>query len=199
MSDFIKQYWGECLSVIAVVVSVMGVVVATVQNRKLHNENKSLSVKPCLEVQLLFDSRICGRIIKCKDAIDEFNIWESKYTEYYTNHDLCLNGNTQGLFTVIVKNSGNGLAKNIIYSKISIKTNDAVFEFESNEILFFCSENEIKANKILSDIKPEDILKVSMTVSYQDMLNKTYIEKFIFAPINFKISEMKLISNEVVV
>ena len=199
MGNFIKQYWNECLSVIAIIVSVIGVVVSAIQNQKLHNDNKKLSITPCLEVQLLFDSLITGRIVKYKDAIDEFNKWESKYTPYYTNHDLYLKDNTRGLFTVLIKNSGNGVAKNISYSSICIKTKDSTIDFESNEILFFCSENDIKANRIRSDIRPEEVVEVTILVSYQDVLNKNHIEKFIFAPINSKTSEMKLISNEAVI
>lgn len=86
MKDFLLNHWNDILSVVAIVISAA----SFLQSRILHNENKKLTVLPNLDVILLIDNRIIGRIVHQNDGIDELNIWESKYSDYYTYHDLYL-------------------------------------------------------------------------------------------------------------
>ena len=150
---------------------------------------------PNLDVSLLIDSRITGRVIHQNDGIDELNIWKSKYSDYYTNHDLHLQDTKKALFTVLVSNVGMGVAKNIRFSEVVIGLKDGVTSCKSESILFTCSSGETKANKIYADYAPTDVKKVEITIAYEDILGKTHTIKNCYEPISEQRCEMKLIQN----
>lgn len=191
MKDFLLNHWNDILSVVAIVISAA----SFLQSRILHNENKKLTVLPNLDVILLIDNKIIGRIVHQNDGIDELNIWESKYSDYYTYHDLYLQDCNKSLFTVLVSNVGMGVAKNIRFSEIAIYIENCVTSYKSESILFTCSAGETKANKIYADCDPADVTNVELTIAYEDILGKTHILKNSYEPIGADRCEMKLTRN----
>lgn len=191
MRDFLLNYWENVLSVVAIVISVA----SFFQSRRLHNENKKLSVLPNLDVSLLFDSRITGHIIQQCDGIDNLKIWKSKYSDYYTYHDLHLQDSNKSLFTVLVSNVGLGVAKNVKFSEITIYAKEHSMSHKSKSILFTCSAGDIKANKVYADFDSADVIKVELTIKYDDMLGKTHALKNCYEPISESRCEMKLVQN----
>ena len=163
-------------SIIAVVVSILAMILSVVQNRKLHNENQKLSVEPDVNIDLLFDSRIGGQIIKKEYAIDSYNVWESKYTEYYVDNEVEIDNCKRALFTIFIKNTGNGVANAISLESIEIKTKNEVRVFDNKIIVFnSCNSGEKLANKIYIDIDPNEIMGVKLKISYFNIMkNKIY-------------------------
>ncbi len=193
MKNFVLGHWSDILSVIAILLSVL----SFIQNRRLHNDSKRLTVLPNLDVRLLIDSRIIGRVVQQEDAIDKLNVFKSKYSDYYTNHDVFLQRNCKALFSVLISNVGMGVAKNIRFSEIAIFLKDDVTTRKSNTILFTCSAGETKANKIYADYAPTDVVKVAIIFAYEDILGKTHILKNCYEPIDDKKCEMELIQSTV--
>ena len=191
MKDFLFTHWVDILSVIAIVISAA----SFIQNRRLNNENKQLTVLPNLDVNLLFDGRIIGKIVRENNGIDELNIWKSKYSEYYTNHDLYLQEDGKALFTALVSNVGMGVAKNIRFNEIDISLNDSITSCKSKEILFTCSAGETKANKIYAEYTPSEVKEVKITITYDDILNKTHTFKNTYEPISENRCEMRLVQS----
>ena len=191
MRDFLLTHWENVLSVVAIVISVA----SFFQSRKLHNENKKLTVLPNLDVSLLFDSRITGNITQQCDGIYNQNIWKSKYFDYYTYHDLHLQDSNESLFTVLVSNVGLGVAKNVKFSEITIYAKEHIMSHKSKSILFTCSAGDIKANKVYADFDSADVIKVELTIKYDDMLGKTHALKNCYDPISESRFEMKLVQN----
>ncbi len=192
MKDFLLNYWDDILSIVAIIISVA----SFIQNRSLHNDNKRLTTLPNLDVNILFDKRITGKIVRENNGIDELNIWKSKYSEYYTNHDLYFCETKQALFTVLVKNVGLGVAKNINIREVSLYLKNTNTNYKFNEILFTCSTGETKANKIYSNYSPSEIKKVEITIDYEDILNKTHIFKNTYEPLDEQECEMKLVQSK---
>lgn len=166
-------------SIIAVVVSILAMILSVIQNRKLHNENQKLSVEPDVNIDLLFDSKIGGQIINKKYAIDSYNVWESKYTEYYVDNEVEIDNCKRALFTIFIKNTGNGVANAISLESIEIKTKNEIKVFENKIIVFnSCNSGEKLANKIYIDIDPNEIMSVKLKISYfnimKNKINYTY-------------------------
>lgn len=188
MKELLLNYWNDILAILAIIISAA----SFVQNRRLHNENKKLTVLPNLDISFLIDNRITGQIVRQNDGIDEFNIWKSKYSDYYTNHDVYLQENCKALFTVLISNVGMGVAKNIKFSDIVIYLKDCVASCKSKNILFTCSAGETKANKIYANYTPADVEKVEITIVYEDILGNAHTMKNCYEPIDERKSEMKL-------
>lgn len=166
-------------SIIAVVVSILAMILSIVQNRKLHNENQKLSIEPDINIDLLFDSKIGGQLIKKEYAIDSYTVWESKYTKYYVNNEVEIDKCKQALFTIFIKNTGNGVANAISLENIEIKTKNETKIFDKKVIIFnSCNSGEELANKIYIDIDPNEIMSVKLKVSYfnlmKNKINYTY-------------------------
>lgn len=166
-------------SIIAVAVSILAIILSVIQNRKLHNENQKLSVEPDVNIDLLFDSKIGGQIVNKKYAIDSYNVWESKYTEYYVDNKVEIDNCKRALFTIFIKNTGNGVANAISLESIEIKTKNEIKVFENKIIVFnSCNSGEKLANKIYIDIDPNEIMGVKLKISYfnimKNKINYTY-------------------------
>ena len=183
------------LSIIAIVISVISIIITFFQNRKLHNENKALQVKPNLYLELLFHSKIGGfSEIRGAGTIDEMSVFTTKYTPYYTHHDIRMDKSDKVLFTLCITNNGKGAADDIVVSNVQIKTDTCLQEFTCDDILFSCSETEKKASKIYAELTPENVKEVSLQIKYKDMLDTPYVEYFTFVPIDEKQAEMKRIN-----
>lgn len=191
MFEVLKNYCGEILSVIAIFISI----IALCQTKKIHNDNKKLSTQPDLDIQLLFDHLIKGSIEKIDNSIDSFHILKTPYSKYYTQHDLHFNDEYRALFTVLVKNIGNGVAKNIKFENISIIKNEMTDNYSSDDILFSCDKSEIKANKIFISVIPEDIIKIVITITYEDILHHKHILINTYKPISTTQCELQLINS----
>lgn len=187
------------LSIVAILVSIVSFLLTILQNRKIHNENKTLQVKPNLCIELLFHSRIRGWMEKrnrntgCK--IDEINVHTTQYTPYYTHHDIRIDKSNKSLFTICMSNKGKGSADDIIVNCIRIKTDTYSQEYISDDILFSCSESEKKASQIYAELLPENVKEVQLQIRYKDILGKSYTEDFTFAPIDNMRAEMRMINH----
>lgn len=185
------------LSIIATVISLISIIIAFFQNRKLHNENQALQVKPDLCVELLFYSKILGWEEKQSlGTLTAINVYKTQYTPYYTHHDIRMDKLNEILFTLCISNKGKGPADGIVVSNIQVKTNtDATNEFTSSDILFSCAETEKKATRIYSELSPENVKEVRLQIKYKDMLDTPYVENFTFVPIDEKQAELKEINH----
>jgi hypothetical protein len=195
MWEYIKNYWDEALALLSFAISIISIVLSYIQNKRLHDDNKKLSCLPILDVEIHLHDRIRGQIVKKTYAIDEFNVWETKYTPYYTHRDLGFGNATNVLFTVLVKNIGNGPAKNIIYKTIKVYCGDSEFLHTSSEILFSCNKDEIKANVIAMDVFSEEVDKVEIVFQYTDILGVNHTLNNTYKPKNDKQSEMQLLNS----
>ena len=195
MLEFIKNYWDEALALLSFVISVLSIILSYMQNKRLHNDNKKLSSLPNLDVEVHLHERIRGQIVKKKYAIDEFNVWESKFTPYYTQRDLGFDDSKNILFTVLVKNIGNGPAKNIVFKTIKVFCGNKEFSYNSSEMLFSCNNGEIKANVIAMDIYTDEVDKVEILFQYTDILGVNHTLKNVYKPRNDKQSAMQLLSS----
>ena len=188
--------WTNILSIIAIVVSIVTFLITILQNKKIHNENKTLQTKPNLCVELLFHSRIRGWIEKRSEGtIDELNIFTTQYTAYYTHHDIKIDKSDKVLFTICISNKGKGSADDIIVNRIRIKTDTYMQEFTCEDILFSCSEAEKSASQIYAEILPENVKEVQLQISYKDILGKLYVEDLTFVPIDDNLAEMREINH----
>lgn len=189
--EFIRTNWDNILAFLAIIISIA----AFIQTQKLHNDNKKLTTLPNLDIELLFDSRIRGRIVQRNDGFDQLNVWESKYTPFYTNHDLYFDNAPTALFTILVKNVGNGVAKNITVAEITLFSDGNEISYKANDLLFTCSAGEIKASKVYINHAVEHLDKVEAVVIYEDMLKATHTLKNTYAPISEEHCELKLLKS----
>ena len=174
MLEFIKNNWDKVLAILSFAFSIVSVFLTYIQNKRLHNDNKKLASLPNLDVEVHLHERIRGQIVKKKYAIDEFNVWESKFTPYYTQRDLSFGNASNVLFTVLVNNIGNGPAKNIVIETIKVSCGNNEFLYHSSEKLFSCNKDEMKANVIAMDIHTEEVDKVEIVFQYIDILGVEY-------------------------
>lgn len=189
--EFIKTNWDSIVASLAIIISIA----SFIQAKRLHNDNKKLATVPNLDIELLFDSRIRGRIIQRNDGFDQLNIWESKYTPFYTNHNLYFDDVSKALFTVLIKNVGNGVAKNIKIAEITLFSDGSEISYKANDLLFTCSSGEIKANKIYINHAIERLNKVEVVVMYEDILKETHTLKNTYEPISEQHCELKLLKS----
>lgn len=189
--EFIRTNWDDLLASLAIIISIA----SFIQTKRLHNDNKKLTTMPNLDIELLFDSRIRGRIVQRNDGIDQLNVWESKYTPFYTNHDLYFGNASKALFTVLVKNVGNGVAKNITVAEITLFSDGNEIRYKANDLLFTCSSGEIKASKIFINHAAENLDKVEAVVTYEDMLKVTHTLTNTYAPISEEHCELRLLKS----
>ena len=194
MLDFIKNHWEQALALLSLVISIISIILTHLQNKKLHNDNKKLSALPTLDVDVHLHDRIRGQIVKKTYAIDEFNVFETKFSPYYTSRDLGFDNKTNIVFTVIVRNIGNGPAKNIVYETIKVFCGNNEFTYNSSELLFTCNNNEIKANVIAMDLFPDEVDCMELTIKYTDILGNKHRITNKYKPRNAKQSEMQLLS-----
>lgn len=173
------------LSCISILLSIIFGIITFVQNRKLHNENKILTCKPNLQVELLWDNKIGGQIIKKEYAIDSFNVWESKYTPFYTDGNIYLNNTfnkQKPVFTLFISNSGFGPAKNIVLTSIKfILDNKVITNIEKkSNICNNISAGQKIAKKIYCDIPKKALNKIQIEIDYFDMNNKHYSKRYVY-------------------
>ena len=160
------------LSILSFVLAIISIVISTYQNRKLHNENLKLSSKPQLDISLLFDNKIGGKIIEEKNVIDSINVWKSKYSNLYVSNFIKYDNIKKALFTILIKNNGNGVANDICIEKIQIQTKtNIIVRNEKIMVLSSCNAGETKANKIFIN-ECNDVETVLLTISFTDLLNK---------------------------
>ena len=195
MLEFIKNNWDKVLAILSFAFSIVSVFLTYIQNKRLHNDNKKLASLPNLDVEVHLHERIRGQIVKKKYAIDEFNVWESKFTPYYTQRDLSFGNASNVLFTVLVNNIGNGPAKNIVIETIKVSCGNNEFLYHSSEKLFSCNKDEMKANVIAMDIHTEEVDKVEIVFQYIDILGVEHTLSNSYKPRNDKQSEMQLLSS----
>lgn len=189
--EFVRTNWDDLLASLAIIISIA----SFIQTKRLHNDNKKLTTIPNLDIELLFDSRIRGRIVQRNDGIDQLNVWESKYTPFYTNHDLYFGNASKALFTVLIKNVGNGVAKNITIAEITLFSDGSEISYKANDLLFTCSSGEIKANKIYINHAIERLNKVEVVVMYEDILKEMHTLKNTYEPISEQHCELKLLKS----
>lgn len=169
------------ISIISALIAAVSIYISVKQNRKLHNENQTLSSEPSLSVDLLFDAKIGGNIVVNKDALDSFNVWESKYTPLYVNNEIIIENSTRALFTIVVKNNGNAVANDICIKELKLNTKSGVRTFSDKEILFeSCSTGEVKANRIYIKQDSESIEEVELSIEYFNLLNQKKSRKYYY-------------------
>ena len=189
--EFIRKNWDNILASLAIILSIA----SFIQAKRLHNDNKKLTTLPNLDIALLFDARIRGRFVHGNDGFDQLNVWESKYTPFYTQHDLYFDNAQKALFTVLVKNVGNGVAKNIKVAEITLFSNGSEISYKANDLLFTCSSGEIKASKVYINHATEQLDKIEVVVTYEDILKKTHTLKNTYEPISEEHCELKLLKS----
>lgn len=172
---------GLIISIFSVIIAVGSILISVKQNRKLHNENRILSSEPSLSVDLLFDSKIGGHTVIKKDAIDSFNVWESKYTPLYVENEILLEDSKRALFTIVIKNNGNAVANDICIKELKLISKSWTKTFSDRKILFeSCSQSEEKANRIYIKQDSESIEKVELTIEYFNLLNQINCRKYYY-------------------
>ncbi len=170
------------ISIIAVVVSILSTIITMSQNKKLQNENQKLSIEPNIDIDLLFDSLIGGQIMKKEYAIDSYNVWVSKYSEYYVDNLVRYDKSRKALFTIFVKNAGKGVANEICVENIEIETINENKSYNDAKMIFSsCDVGEKLANRIFLDVDLKEIKTVQLKISYINLMkNKAqYIYKYI--------------------
>lgn len=172
---------GFVISLISAIIAGVSIVITVRQNRKLHEENQKLSSEHSLSVDLLFDARIGGNVVVKKDALDSFNVWESKYTPLYVDNEIIIENSSRALFTIVVKNGGNAVANDICITELKLKTKSDVRTYSDKAILFeSCSAGEVKANRIYIKQDSDSIEEVELTIEYFNLLNQKKSNKYYY-------------------
>ena len=183
------------LGIVAIVISIISLILTLVQNRKLHKENHTLQIIPSINLELLEQEKIRGRIEKKSiGTIDEMNIFVTRYADLYTHQDIILGDREKSKekFTLVFANDGNGPAKDIVIKAVVIRTADSKMIYEKNDILFSCSASDKKAIKILSDLLLDNMIEIEIEIAYKDILGKVYTDSYFFVPLNNSFPETKI-------
>lgn len=183
------------LSIISIVISALALLLSVIQNRRLHNDNKRLQVLPIMSEKLMVWSRIRCEVERQKDAFDELNVLVSPYDAFYNNNDIVVSESDFPLFTLLTKNSGNGIGDNICAKEVAIITTTDRLEFRSEKVIFSCPAGETIATKIYANIDEETIKEVQVKIRYTDIFGKPYLLNSTFAMQEFPIAEMALINS----
>lgn len=169
------------ISIISTLIAAGSIYISIKQNRRLHNENITLSSEPYLSVDLLFDAKIGGNVVVKKDALDSFNVWESKYTPLYVDNEIIIENSTRALFTIVIKNNGNAVANDIRITELKLNTKSGKRIFSDKEILFeSCSTGEVKANRIYIKQESDTIEEVELTIEYFNLLDQKKCRKYYY-------------------
>lgn len=174
------------LSCVSITISIVFGILTFVQNRKLHNENKTLSCKPNIKCILLWDNKIGGQIVKKEYAIDSYNVWESKYTPYYQDGDIHIfeenKVHSKPIFTIFIENSGFGVAKLIKIVNLKYINNQSIIKnIDCSENLFTnIAPSEKAAKRIYCFVPKEPFDKLHITLEFVDMNNKKYKNEYKF-------------------
>ena len=172
------------LSIISIILSFIFSLITIIQNKKLHNENKTLNCRPNLQVELLWDDKIGGQIIKKEYAIDSYNVWEAVDTPFYVDGDIYYDGiktKKNATFTIFIQNTGFGTAKEVKLKHLKFKIRDTeVLTKGEASVLNNISVGQKIAKKIFC-IKPEDQFdRIEIEIQYLDLNGKEYITKMIY-------------------
>ena len=180
--------------VTAIVISVISLALTLAQNRKLHMENVRLQVIPSINLELIVQEKILGHSEKRNQGtLDEITSFVTQYTDLYINQSLILGDREKSKekFTLVITNDGNGLAKDIKIKKVVIRTDNSEMSYDKNDIFFSCNASDKKAIKIFSDQLLNNLTKIEINISYNDILGKIYTNFYSFIPSKNSSPEMK--------